>query len=80
MTALAILSKIRASPRTTVVRVRARDEERAWEIIEQYDDKDFSLTDAMSFAVMERMHLSQAFSLDQHFAQYGWTVTPLDSP
>jgi len=41
---------------TTVVRSRASDEERAREIIYQYDDKDFSLTDAISFAVMERLH------------------------
>jgi uncharacterized protein len=56
------------------VRVRANDEERARQIIFQYDDKDFSFTDAISFAIMERLNLKLAFSFDRHFAQYGFTT------
>lgn len=63
---------------TTVVRSRASDEERAREIIYQYDDKDFSMTDAISFAVMERLHITRAFTFDRHFAQYGFTVLSPD--
>lgn len=59
---------------TRVVRVRATDEQRARAIIEQYEDKAFSLTDALSFAVIERMGLEAAFAFDQHFAQYGAVV------
>jgi predicted nucleic acid-binding protein len=62
---------------TTVVRAEAGDEERAKAIITQYDDKDFSLTDAISFAVMERLGIDHAFALDHHFAQYGWVVLQL---
>lgn len=40
-----------------VLRVSEPDEHRAREIIEQYDDKAFTLTDATSFAVMERLGL-----------------------
>jgi hypothetical protein len=29
---------------------------------------------------MERMGVSMAFTLDQHFAQYGWQVVELDLP
>jgi len=62
---------------TAIVRVRARDEERAKEILFQYTDKDFSFTDAISFAVMERLGISSAFTFDRHFAQYGFTtLTP----
>src|SRR5438270_8158863 len=43
---------------TTIVRSRASDEERARDIVYQYDDKDFSMTDAISFAVMERLHIT----------------------
>lgn len=51
----------------TMVRVRERDEARAVEILGQYDDKDFSFTAAISFAVMERLGIRAAFTLDHHF-------------
>jgi predicted nucleic acid-binding protein len=57
---------------TVVVRVSSRDELRAQQIVFQYDDKDFSLTDATSFAVMERLRIGTAFSYDHNFAQYGF--------
>jgi predicted nucleic acid-binding protein len=59
---------------TAVIRVGVEDEARAREIIRQYDDKDFSLVDAMSFAVMERLNISHAFTFDRHFAQYGFVM------
>jgi predicted nucleic acid-binding protein len=65
------LRDIEAS-RTTIVRVRASDEARAKQIIFQYTDKDFSFTDAISFAVMERLSITRAFTFDRHFAQYGF--------
>jgi predicted nucleic acid-binding protein len=70
------LVELRASQ--TVVRVRERDEVRAEAILAQYDDKDFSLTDALSFAVMERLGIGTAFTLDRHFAQFGWAIIPLE--
>jgi uncharacterized protein len=54
--------------------VTPADVERAKAIIYQYDDRDFSLTDATSFAVMERLRIPTAFTFDRHFAQYGFTV------
>jgi uncharacterized protein len=59
---------------TIVERVTQADEERAWAIITRYDDKDFSITDATSFAVMERLRIQAAFTFDRNFAQYGLTV------
>ena len=59
--------------RTTIVRVRASDEARAKQIIYQYSDKAFSFTDALSFAVMERLSITRAFTFDRHFTQYGFT-------
>lgn len=57
-----------------IVRVSQTNELRAREIIEQYSDKDFSLTDATSFAVMERLRIERAVTLDNHFAQFGFAV------
>ena len=68
-----VLTEIDNSP-TTIVRVTTADEELARQIIHQYQDKDFSLTDATSFAVMERLHIPHAFTFDRNFAQYGLSV------
>jgi len=54
-----------------VLRAAPRDEERAREIVARYADKDWSLCDAISFAVMERHRVRAAFSFDRHFLQYG---------
>jgi predicted nucleic acid-binding protein len=54
-----------------IERISMIDEKRAWEIILKYKDKDFSYTDATSFALMERLELSEAFAFDDHFEQYG---------
>lgn len=67
------LREMEHSP-TTLIWVTPRDVERAKAIIYQYTDKDFSLTDAASFAVMERLRISAAFTFDRHFAQYGFSV------
>ena len=64
---------------TVIVRVRAADEERAREIVFRYSDKGFSLADAISFVVMERLQIQQAFTFDQHFAQYGFSVVAAGS-
>src|SRR5207237_1252156 len=51
----------------SIVRVTLEDENRAIEIIRQYSDKAFSLTDATSFAVMERLQIGIAASFDRDF-------------
>lgn len=72
------LAEVDESAGTTFVRISSRDERRAQEIIRQYDDKDFSLTDATSFAVMEQLHITQAFTFDHHFTQFGFQTIQSD--
>ena len=58
-------------------RVAAEDENNAMEILKAFKDKEFSYTDATSFAVMERLGIATAFAFDDHFTQYGrLTVVP----
>src|SRR5574340_669898 len=52
-----------------VLRVLPQEEERAKELIARYRDKDWSLCDAISFAVMERRRVRTAFSCDTHLKQ-----------
>jgi len=59
---------------TNVIRTEEGDERMAREIIERYSDKGFSYCDAISFAVMERLEISEAIAFDEHFQQYGQFV------
>lgn len=61
---------------TRLVRVKGEDEARAKEILSRYLDKGYSLCDATSFAVMERLKMTLAFTFDDHFIQQGFS-TPL---
>jgi predicted nucleic acid-binding protein len=59
-----------------IERVSEADERVAWQIILRYRDKGFSYVDATSFAVMERLGISDAFSFDGHFEQYSFNRLP----
>jgi predicted nucleic acid-binding protein len=54
-----------------VERTAAEDEQRAVQIVLEFRDKGFSLVDASSFALMERLGLRRAIAFDPHFRQYG---------
>jgi uncharacterized protein len=51
-------------------RVTASDLDIAWAIGESFPDQNFSIVDRTSFAVMERLGVTQAASFDDHFAIY----------
>jgi predicted nucleic acid-binding protein len=44
--------------------------------IERYADQDFSLADAVSFAVMRERRIEEVLTLDHHFAAAGFRVLP----
>ena len=52
-------------------RVRKRDEERAIALLRAHEDKSYSLCDALSFVVMERLRIREAIAFDRHFRAYG---------
>jgi hypothetical protein len=51
-------------------KVTAADLELAWTIGQAFPDQDFSIVDRTSFAVMQRLGITQAASFDRHFAIY----------
>lgn len=57
---------------TKIICVTPEDESRAEEIIFKYTDKDFSYTDATSFAIMERLEIHECLTYDHHFTQFGF--------
>lgn len=54
-----------------VLRVLPEEEERAKAILVIHRDKDWSLCDAISFAVLESRGARTAFTFDHHFRQFG---------
>jgi predicted nucleic acid-binding protein len=70
------LNNLSASPRVMKVFSDQEIEENAQEIICRYKDQDFSYTDAVSFALMRRKNITQAFAFDQHFRTAGFEMVP----
>lgn len=54
-----------------VERVSREDESLAIDLVRAHDDKTYSLCDAMSFMVVERLGITDAIAFDRHFAEYG---------
>lgn len=54
-----------------VVRALPDEEQHAKEILARHTDKDWTLCDAISFAVLDAHHVVRAFTFDHHFRQYG---------
>ena len=58
----------------------AEHQGKAWELLEQRTDKDYSFVDAVSFVVMRALGLRDAFSFDVHFAQEGFELVRGTAP
>ena len=54
-----------------VLPVLPAEEQKAKDILARHTDKDWTLCDAISFAVLDARHVSRAFTFDHHFQQYG---------
>jgi predicted nucleic acid-binding protein len=46
------------------------------EVFERHSDKEWSLTDCVSFATMKRYAVKTAFTFDAHFKQAGFATVP----
>jgi predicted nucleic acid-binding protein len=47
-----------------------------WSYFQHREDKDYSLTDCISFIVMQRSGITTALAFDRHFAQAGFVIEP----
>ena len=56
-----------------VVRALPAEEQKAREILARHADRDWTLCDAISFAVLEGRRVGRAFTFDHHFRQYART-------
>jgi predicted nucleic acid-binding protein len=74
--AISFLESVRTSPRVERVYITESLDKEAEAILRQYQDQDFSLTDAVSFALMRRRGIAHAVAFDAHFATAGLTTLP----
>lgn len=54
-----------------IERVRKADEKGASALVRAHGDKTYSLCDALSFVVMERLGITEAIAFDDDFRSYG---------
>jgi predicted nucleic acid-binding protein len=47
-----------------------------WAYFQQHQDKQYSLTDCISFVLMKQRGIQAAFTFDRHFAQAGFAKQP----
>lgn len=71
---LALVAGMRASLRTTIVGLDSTLLDRGLDLMAARSDKDWSLTDCISFVVMEERVIREALTTDKHFEQAGFTV------
>ena len=69
---LALVEGMRGSRRVEVVPLESRLLNEGLELMAQRSDKDWSLTDCISFVVMEARGLRRALTGDHHFEQAGF--------
>jgi hypothetical protein len=75
--AMSFLASVR--PALRLVKVFADEvlEAEAETILASYADQDFSLADAVSFAVMRQRQIEEAFTFDSHFSTAGFVALPV---
>lgn len=67
-----LLKALRVDPDVTLVPPNEEVFEAGLDLYGRRSDKDWSLTDCISFVVMERHGLSEALTADHHFEQAGF--------
>jgi predicted nucleic acid-binding protein len=63
-------------PEVCVVHVDQLLLQAGWQLFKRRMDKDYSLTDCISFEVMRRRKLTSTLTFDHHFAQAGFKMLP----
>lgn len=75
-TALAFVRRIDQPPNVVVRSTSELEAAAVSRWLERYDDQEFSLADAVSFAVMAERGIGEALTLDRHFAAAGFRMAP----
>jgi uncharacterized protein len=69
---LKLVASLRDDPNTTIVPASSDLIESGLRLFSARNDKDWSLTDCVSFVVMEQYSVTEALTSDRHFEQAGF--------
>jgi predicted nucleic acid-binding protein len=61
-----------SAPQVEVVHVTPELQAAGWKLFDERPDKEWGITDCISFSVMANRRISQAFTVDRHFEQAGF--------
>lgn len=75
---LDLYARITSDPDTEIVRVESELFDRGMELFSKRSDKDWSLTDCISFVVMNEQGMTEALTSDHHFEQAGFLALLID--
>lgn len=64
------------SPSVQMIQVDRAMFYEAWEFFKKYQDKSYSLTDSVSFVVMQQLKIGTTLTFDRHFVQAGFNKLP----
>jgi predicted nucleic acid-binding protein len=67
-----LINELRTLPNVVIVWANTELFQNAWSLYRERPDKDWSLTDCASFAVMKERGINLAFTSDKHFEQAGF--------
>jgi predicted nucleic acid-binding protein len=70
--AVVVGSRLLNSKITNLIQVNEKLFLEAWQYFQHHQDKSYSLTDCISFLVMQRLKIQTALTLDNHFLQAGF--------
>jgi predicted nucleic acid-binding protein len=78
--AVALIEHLRQRPDIRIVPLEPALWERGWDLYRERPDKAWSLTDCISFVVMQEAGLTDALTPDEHFRQAGFRPLLLEDP
>lgn len=66
------INVIKTNPSVKIVHIDHDLDKEAWELLEKYHDKEWSLVDASSFLIMRHFNMTSVLTGDHHFEQVGF--------
>ena len=72
MKAVEVLTTLQSNPLVEIVAMRAEILADAFDLYSRRSDKEWRMTDCVSFVVMHERGLIEALTMDQHFQQAGF--------